>query len=421
MAKEAKQGYKKNLGTILLLAFAGSIIYGLPYFRSYYYDTYQSMYNLTNTQMGLLGSAYGLLGVFSYVIGGVLADKIKAKKLLIFSMIATGFGGLLHLVVSDFYALAAIYGLWGVTSLLTFWPALMKIVRIQATDEEQSRAYGIFEGGRGVFNAAHLAVATAIFGVFEARTMPYMGIDAIIWFYSLAPLIVGIIFIFILKEPDTVGETDSQQVSLKQILSVLKMPVMWLIIIMIYTSYTFNMSSYYFTPYASNIIGVTAVIAAILTVMSQYIRPFAATIGGFAGDKVGKSKTMIVGYILMVAGVIIMDMTGRMSSDSRMILVVVACVLVYAGMFSNFGLYFSFISEAGIPVELGGVAIGMASTFGYLPEVLSYTIAGKLLDTYPGYQGYHLNHMYMIAMGIIGLIVAIIWTKKYAKKKTAES
>lgn len=421
MAKEAKQGYKKNLGTILLLAFAGSIIYGLPYFRSYYYDTYQSMYNLTNTQMGLLGSAYGLLGVFSYVIGGVLADKIKAKKLLIFSMIATGFGGLLHLVVSDFYALAAIYGLWGVTSLLTFWPALMKIVRIQATDEEQSRAYGIFEGGRGVFNAAHLAVATAIFGVFEARTMPYMGIDAIIWFYSLAPLIVGIIFIFILKEPDTVGETASQQVSLKQILSVLKMPVMWLIIIMIYTSYTFNMSSYYFTPYASNIIGVTAVIAAILTVMSQYIRPFAATIGGFAGDKVGKSKTMIVGYILMVAGVIIMDMTGRMSSDSRMILVVVACVLVYAGMFSNFGLYFSFISEAGIPVELGGVAIGMASTFGYLPEVLSYTIAGKLLDTYPGYQGYHLNHMYMIAMGIIGLIVAIIWTKKYAKKKAAES
>ena len=46
-----------------------------------------------------------------------------------------------------------------------------------------------------------------------------------------------------------------------------------------------------------------------------------------------------------------------------MILVVAACVLVYAGMFINFGLYFSFISEGGIPVELGGVAIGMASTF----------------------------------------------------------
>ena len=98
MSKEAKVGYKKNIGTILLLSFAGSIIYGLPYFRSYYYDTYQAMYHLTNTQMGLLGSAYGVLGVFSYIIGGVLADKIKAKKLLIFSMIATGLGGLLHLL-----------------------------------------------------------------------------------------------------------------------------------------------------------------------------------------------------------------------------------------------------------------------------------------------------------------------------------
>ena len=54
MSKEAKVGYKKNIGTILLLSFAGSIIYGLPYFRSYYYDTYQAMYHLTNTQMGLL-------------------------------------------------------------------------------------------------------------------------------------------------------------------------------------------------------------------------------------------------------------------------------------------------------------------------------------------------------------------------------
>ncbi len=89
----------------------------------------------------------------------------------------------------------------------------------------------------------------------------------------------------------------------------------------------------------------------------------------------------------------------------------------YLEIVATLGLYFSFISEGGIPVELGGVAIGMASTFGYLPEVLSYTIAGKLLDTYPGYQGYHLNFLYMIAMGVIGLIVAIIWTKKYGKKK----
>lgn len=67
MSKEAKVGYKKNIGTILLLSFAGSIIYGLPYFRSYYYDTYQAMYHLTNTQMGTFRKCLRRVGcIFLY-------------------------------------------------------------------------------------------------------------------------------------------------------------------------------------------------------------------------------------------------------------------------------------------------------------------------------------------------------------------
>ena len=92
--------------------------------------------------------------------------------------------------------------------------------------------------------------------------------------------------------------------SFKDIIRVLKMPVRWLIIIMMYTSYTFNMSSYYFTPYASNIIGVTAVIAAILTVMSQYIRPFAATLGGFIASQYGFDLLFSIASVLNLVAVI---------------------------------------------------------------------------------------------------------------------
>ena len=103
--------FKKNIVKILILAFAGSIIYGLPYFRYYYYDAYVAAYGLTNTQMGMLGSAYGVLGVFSYLIGGVLADRFSAKKLLVFSLIATGLGGVIHLMHPSFTFLVALYGL----------------------------------------------------------------------------------------------------------------------------------------------------------------------------------------------------------------------------------------------------------------------------------------------------------------------
>ncbi|MDO4674284.1 MFS transporter [Campylobacter sp.] len=129
----------------------------MPYFRKYYYDDYMSLYQLNNLEMGLLGSAYGLLGLFSYTLGGILADKFAPKRLLILSLILTGLGGFLHLYLTSLNALLFIYGLWGVTSLLTFWPPLMKIIRTLASSEQQARAYGIFEGGRGLVSAIHFS------------------------------------------------------------------------------------------------------------------------------------------------------------------------------------------------------------------------------------------------------------------------
>ncbi len=85
-----------------------------------------------------------------------------------------------------------------------------------------------------------------------------------------------------MKESRPLKKTELQALfHFKDIIRVLKMPVMWLIIIMMYTSYTLICHHNIFTL-GGNIIGVTAVIAAILTVMSQYIRPFAATFGGFS-------------------------------------------------------------------------------------------------------------------------------------------
>ena len=48
--KLGEDSYKK-LVAILVVAFGGAIIYGLPYFRYDYYDVYLEAYNLTNTQM----------------------------------------------------------------------------------------------------------------------------------------------------------------------------------------------------------------------------------------------------------------------------------------------------------------------------------------------------------------------------------
>lgn len=417
----AKSGIRKNFFNICLLAFAGSIIYGLPYFRGYYYDAYREAYHLTNTQMGALGSAYGVLGLVSYFIGGVLADKFSAKKLLIFSLIATGLGGFTHLLTANYQLLLAIYGLWGITSLLTFWPALMKVIRTQGKENEQSRAYGIFEGGRGIVGALHLATATAIFGCFEARAAVFMGLKWIIIFYSVCPILCGIIFIFLIKEPEkSEVKEESKRLTFREFGKIVKLPAVWLAIVITFTTYVFNMSYYYFTPFASNVLGISAVLAAVLTVAAQYLRPIASAGGGFLADRFSKSKLLMFGFLMEGGGTVMLMGTGTMSGQAAGILAVLACMIVYLGMYSNFGLYFSLLSEGGVPLDLSGVAIGLVATFGYLPEIICPLAVGMTLDSFSGTIGYNIYFSGMIVCALIGFLISMVWSKRYGNKKEKE-
>ena len=89
---EKTQGSKlrKNIWRLIIITIAGSLIYGLPYFRSYVYDAYLETYNLTNTQMGTFGSIFGVMGACSYLFGGVVADYVKPRKLMAISLVVSG-------------------------------------------------------------------------------------------------------------------------------------------------------------------------------------------------------------------------------------------------------------------------------------------------------------------------------------------
>ena len=86
------QKLAKNFWAILIVAFSGAIIYGLPYFRFDYYDAYLKTYHLTNTQMGVFGSILGIFGMISYLFGGVVADRFSTRMILTVSLIGTGLG-----------------------------------------------------------------------------------------------------------------------------------------------------------------------------------------------------------------------------------------------------------------------------------------------------------------------------------------
>lgn len=393
------------MGRLIILTTAGSLIYGLPYFRSYYYDAYLEVYHLTNTQMGTFGSIFGVLGAISYLFGGIVADMISPRMIMSVSLILTGAAGLLHLTNPSYGMLVLIYLIWGFTSLFAFWPALLKGLRGLAAENEQSKAFGFMEGGRGIVNALHLAITLAIFNFFSKTAGNLAGLNGVITFYSIVVILLGILT-FLLMKNDKEQTKKGEKLSFRQVIDVLKMPAVWILSLILCCTYTMNISMFYFTPYATASFGITATAAAVVTMMAQYIRPISSIGGGILADRLGRSKMMFIGFIFMGISTAVLVLFKNVSIP----LFIGLCILIYLAMYLNYGVVFSMMEEGGVPAHVAGTAIGVVCTLGYLPEVVCPVLAGHVLDTYTE-LGYKYYFMGVAAVMFIGIIALILWNR----------
>ena len=410
---------KKNMLRLILISIAGTMIYGLPYFRSYYYDAYLQTYGLTNSQMGMFGSIFGIMGACSYLFGGVVADMFSARKLMTISMILTGLGGLLHLCHPSYLMLVGIYFLWGFTSLFAFWPALLKVLRSLANEDEQSKAYGFMDATRGITNAVQLAVTLAIFNALSKKASDLAGLNGVVIFYSAVCIVMGIGLYFVLDEKKLqTGSDDAEdesKFSFAIVKQVLKMPVVWLLSLVVCCSYTMPILFYYFTPYATANLGMTAAAGAMVTMLAQYVRPVACVVGGVAADKIGRANVMYGTMGIMLASTLVLIFARSMANA----VFIGICACIYFGMYGAYSLVFSMFDECGIPKYMSGTAIGLICTIGYMPEFFCPLLAGKVLDTY-GNAGYHILFIFLAVMMVIGLILLTFYKRLVKKMQYAK-
>ena len=410
---------KKNMLRLILISIAGTMIYGLPYFRSYYYDAYLQTYGLTNSQMGMFGSIFGIMGACSYLFGGVVADMFSARKLMTISMILTGLGGLLHLCHPSYLMLVGIYFLWGFTSLFAFWPALLKVLRSLANEDEQSKAYGFMDATRGITNAVQLAVTLAIFNALSKKASDLAGLNGVVIFYSAVCIVMAIGLYFVLDEKKlqtgSDGAEDESKFSFAIVKQVLKMPVVWLLSLVVCCSYTMPILFYYFTPYATANLGMTAAAGAMVTMLAQYVRPVACVVGGVAADKIGRANVMYGTMGIMLVSTLVLIFARSMTNA----VFIGICACIYFGMYGAYSLVFSMFDECGIPKYMSGTAIGLICTIGYMPEFFCPLLAGKVLDTY-GNAGYHILFIFLAVMMVIGLILLTFYKRLVKKMQYAK-
>ena len=301
-------------------------------------------------------------------------------------MISTGALGLVMLANPSPMLMIVIHGLFAITALMFFFPALTKTVRSLASSNEQGKAFGIFEGGRGISNAVYLAIAAFIFGRMTIMKNEAFGVRGIILFYSAMTIVLGVLDIFLLrgvKEETGTGGDDA--VNLKMLTKPMKMPAVWLMIGIIFATLTLSTGYYYISPYVTEVFGVSALLGAILSSSSQYIRPIASFGAGVLGDRINNSKVMLIGQIGLAAGLVIILMTP---ASLGVIPILAACLMIFFSMYMCVTMHFAIMDEAEFPKECVGTAIGFICAIGYLPEAASPFVAGVILDKFPGVEGY---------------------------------
>ncbi|MFC9601402.1 nitrate/nitrite transporter [Peribacillus butanolivorans] len=412
---------RKNIPTLVILIIAGEMIYTLPYFRNYYYDVFLNAFHLTNTQMGTLGSAYGVCCLISYIFGGYVADRWRTKHLLSISLFATGILGFTLLLYPPYPVLLLIYAAWGITSIMTFWVALIKAVRSLASENEQGKAFGFFEGGRGAAKVIESALVLGLFAFLAKQLSDKLALSSVIIFYSVMCILLGIMIMLLYKEPD--GNNSSDEIKEKAnkkfdwaiLLRILKMPTTWLAAILILTSYAMINSFYYITPYATAAFGASTIIAAALGYFSQYCRPIGSFGSGIIGDRIGISNMVIIGYCVLAIGLAALIVLPGKPSFILLLLVFIA--IIYISMYALQATHFAILVEGDYPVETTGTVAMPLMIIGYSGEIFMPIVAGACLDHWSGTDGYKVLFTILLALTIVGLITAIIWQRVTKEKR----
>jgi len=213
-----------------VLSVSGGMIFLAPFLREVYYIPMQEAMNLSNTQMGMLMGVFGTVSMLTYFPGGWVADRVSSRKLITLGMLATGASGLYFATFPGYQANLLLHAFWGFSITFVFWGAMIKATRGWAPSDEQGRAFGILETGRGLGEVISHSALLAIFA----------------W----------------------LGST--------------------------YAALSTVIISFFFTPYASDVFLMSVTMAGVLSVGRMWLKPFAALAAGFLGDRFGIARSVAI-------------------------------------------------------------------------------------------------------------------------------
>lgn len=387
---------------LFALSFGYASLYTVPYAKYIFYDPMIAALNCTNLQLGAMLSLYAFINLFTYIPGGWIADRFSARKIITVSLIAQG-------IITIWFALSMnltvgwiVWMLFPFTGTFAYWAASLKGVRMLGSKEEQGKIYGFFESFVGLSN---VVISFIALGIFARYLDQVVGFKTVILVYAGFNILAGILTWFLYEDYMTETISERPKVGIREILVALKSPLVWLVGIIVLTTYGLYVGLTYLTPYLTAVVGVTVAFSGALAIVRTHgVKLLSGPLTGFIADKIKSSSKIIVWGNIIVIGFLIGFLLLPNNPTIGLVMVLMLLVaFVGAGMK---GIMWSTVEESRIPRHYSGIAIGIASIIGYLADMYMGPLFGYWLDVY-GNTGYNYMFAFLIGQCIVGGLAAI--------------
>ncbi|MDA9983465.1 MFS transporter [Porticoccaceae bacterium] len=402
----------RSYSQLVLIIVAAGAIYPLLYLRQNFELSILEAFNISQTQLRYCSSILGVIFMITYVPSGWLADRFSSRKLLAYSLLATGLLGLWFSTMPSYGSLLIIYGAWGLATGLTFWSAHIKLVAMLAKRDQQGRFFGILDGGRGLVEAllATIAIALFAYALSQEAGSAVLALKQVIYLYVGVLLVMAPLIYWLLDdaEADTeLAKSDhSEKSSFKNdIMVVLTHREIWLCAICIACGYQLFYATYSFSAYLQQNFGLTAVMVGTITVAKLWMRPIGGIAAGFIGDWSSPEKVL---SILLALASLSLAMMAFLPASAAALFMLAVVLLIGLLTYAVRGLYWATLGGCNVPNKIKGLAIGIISMIGYFPEVYLPLLSASLIEQYPGGLGYKIYYLILSIFGLFGAYAAYL-------------
>lgn len=394
------------------LIFAGEAIFSLPFhLPRFFRPTMLDVLDFSNTQLGDVFAAYGLIAMLSYFPGGPIADRFTPRTLISLSLIATALGGLYMATFPGAGGMTVLYAFWGFTTIFLFWAPLIRATRRWGGHLAQGQAFGLLDGGRGLVAAGSATVAVVYFSWFlpadvmaTSESERSAGFSAVVYLYTGLTLAAALFTWLFL--PRALPPGDGNHLSARNdIMQVIRRPYTWAIAGIVICAYCGYKALDNYGLYAVQVLGMNELEAARFTSNAAYLRVVGAIGAGFMADRFSPSRVITACFVLAAGSYLFLSIAAPATWPLGFIYA--NLLMTFLLVYSLRGVYFALLEETGAPSRLTGATAGVVSTLGFTPEIFFYPIAGRLLDMAPGITGHHYYFALLATFAIAGALITI--------------